>query len=283
MRLIDTHCHYNMEPLYSGKEFIFNFKANDPLLNMTWQDHWQNAQEKGIVGSVVVGTMIETSNLALEIAKTDPNLIATVGVHPNHAHEVTVEQLDQAAQTWTKQKFHAVGETGLDYYRLNRSSADFQQTANNQKEILHWHLKLAEQYNLPLILHVRDKTDQAYREILGILKKEYQGDKPFVLHCASGPADYIKEALKLGAYIGFDGNITYPKAQEVRDLVDSVPADRLLVETDAPFLSPQSKRGRVCEPWMIMETAKYVEEELDFNLEQIFENTQLFFDHPFVK
>jgi TatD DNase family protein len=69
----------------------------------------------------------------------------------------------------------------------------------------------------------------------------------------------------------------------VRDLVDSVPADRLLVETDAPFLSPQSKRGRVCEPWMIMETAKYVEEELDFNLEQIFENTQLFFDHPFVK
>jgi len=283
MFLIDAHCHYNMEPLYSGQEFIFNFSENDPLRSMSWQDHWQKAQDKGVAGGVVVGTMIETSHLALAITNTDSSLIASVGVHPNHAHDTTIEELDQAAQTWTKQKFHAVGETGLDYYRLDKTRNNFDQLADQQRAMLAWHIQFAQDQDVPLILHVRDKTDQAYREILAILQAEYQGDKPFVLHCASGPVDYIAEAIKLGAYIGFDGNITYPKAREIRDLVKSVPADRLMIETDAPFLPPQEHRGQVCEPWMVAQTAAYVEKELGLNFDQIFENTQTFFDYPFVK
>lgn len=281
MRIIDTHCHYNMEPLFSGQPHIFDFKKNDPLLTMTWRDHWQQAQEHSIVGSVVVGTMIETSQRALDIAATDQNLLAAVGVHPIHAHEVTIDQLEQAAQNWATDTFHAVGETGLDYYRLDRSADNFAEQVQHQQAVFRWHLHFAQKRDLPIILHVRDKTEQAYRDTLAILETEYQGHKPFVLHCASGPADYIAEALGLGGYVGFDGNLTYPSAHNVRDLIKTVPADRLMIETDAPFLAPQAHRGKVCEPWMIAETARYAEQELDISLEQIFENAQAFFDHPF--
>jgi TatD DNase family protein len=264
MKIVDTHCHYNMEPLRTN-----------------WQTHWQKAQENSVIGAVIVGTQISTSNLALTIAATQPNLLVAVGVHPTHANETTIEQLDEAAKTWTGKKIHAVGETGLDYYRLDRTKSDFDQLINQQKAILRWHIKFAQQQNVPLILHVRDKTDQAYWEVLEIIKNEYQGEKPFVLHCASGPLDYIKQAIGMGDYIGFDGNITYPKAQEIRNLVKSVPADRLMIETDAPFLAPQAYRGKPCEPWMITDTAKYVEKELKLDLNQIFKNTQQFFNNSF--
>lgn len=266
MPIVDTHCHYNMEPL-----------------NASWQEHWQQAQENGVVGSVVVGTQISTSNAALEITAGQPNLLASVGVHPGHAYEVTIEQLEQAGKEWAGMKIHAVGETGLDYYRLDHDSSEFEKQITQQKEIFRWHLQFAQKQNLPLILHVRDKTDQAYFEVLEILKTEYTGTKPFVLHCASGPLDYIQKAIVMGCYVGFDGNITYPNAQEIRDLVKNVPADRLMIETDAPFLAPQAHRGKPCEPWMIAETAGYVQRELGLNLDQIFANTQKFFDHTFVK
>ncbi|HCR81512.1 MAG: Mg-dependent DNase [Candidatus Pacebacteria bacterium GW2011_GWB1_47_8] len=268
MHIVDTHCHYNMEPLYKD-----------------WQTYWQKAKEHGVVGGVIAGTQTETVNRAFVINAKEPNLLVSVGIHPSHAHEITPSQLDEAAKTWVTKKFHAVGETGLDFYRLDRASTDFDQQTNQQKMIFRWHLQFAQTHNMPLILHVRDKAEDydAYWETLDILEEAYQGTKPFVLHCASGPADYIQKALVMGGYIGFDGNITYPNANEVRDLIKSVPADRLLIETDAPFLAPQTYRGQTCEPWMIVETAKYVEKELELDLNQILENTQRFFNHSFTK
>jgi len=272
-----------MEPLFSGQRFIFDLKDDDPLLQMSWQDHWQNAQAKGVVGAVVVGTMIETSDLAIKIAQSEPNLLATVGVHPIHAHETTLKQLDQAAIIWQQKEIHAIGETGLDFFRLDRSSEEFEEIIQQQKEVFRWQIKFAQQTKLPLIIHVRDKTERAYQETLAILKDELTDNQPFVLHCASGSKDYIKEAIELGAYLGFDANITYPKAQDIRDLIKGAPADRLLIETDAPFLPPQNHRGKVCEPWMIRQTAEFVEQQLNLDLDQIFQNTQKFFKHDFVK
>lgn len=283
MPIIDTHCHYNMEPLYSGQPFIFKLPDDDPLLTMSWQEHWQQAQAKGVIGSVVVGTMIATSDKAIAIADQDPNLLAAIGVHPVHAHEVTISDLDQAARNWANKTIHAVGETGLDFYRLDPKSEDFDHIVKQQQAVFSWHLKLATQLDLPIIIHVRDKTDQAYWQVLEIIKKHYQGNKPFVLHCASGPKEYISEAIALGAYIGLDCNITYPNAQDVRDLVKSVPADRLMIETDAPFLPPQPYRGKVCEPWMITAGAKFAATELGINLDQLIANTERFFNHQFVK
>lgn len=281
MPIVDTHCHYNMEPLYSGKPFIFSFKENDPLLAMDWHDHWQKAQEKQVVGSVVVGTMISTSDSALEIAAQEPNILAAVGVHPIHAHEVTLEQLEAAGKKWIEKNPSAVGETGLDYYRLDHSAPNFETHAEHQRTLFRWHIQFAQQHNLPLILHIRDTKAQAYWEALEIIKTEYAGDRPFVLHCASGPLDYIQEAIELGGYIGFDGNSTYPNAHDIRDLVKSVPLNRLLLETDAPFLAPQTFRGSACEPWMIAETARFAKEKLGLNLDQIFINSQEFFHFSF--
>lgn len=266
MRIIDTHCHYNMAPLADH-----------------WQEHWHKAQDHGVVASVVIGVDIKTSNLALEMAKTEPGFFATVGAHPTDAQGVTVEELEAVGRAWAQEDFIAVGETGLDYYRLNPESENFAALTNQQKAVFRWHLRFAQQHNKPLVLHVRDKNERAYWEALEILKTEYSGNKPFVLHCASGPLDYIRQAVEMGGYIGFDGNITYPNAQDIRDLVKSVPADRLLIETDAPFLAPQTHRGKTCEPWMIADTARYAETELGFNLDQIFENSQKFFEHSFEK
>lgn len=250
---------------------------------MTWRDHWKKAQENSVVGSVVVGTMISTSDLALEIAAQEPNILAAVGVHPIHAHEVTLEELELAGQKWAEKKPRAVGETGLDYYRLDRSAPDFEKQAEHQRALFRWHLQFAVKHNLPLILHIRDKKAQAYWEALEILKNDYTGRKPFVLHCASGPLDYVQEAINLGAYVGFDGNSTYPNARDIRDLMKSVPADRLMIETDAPFLAPQKFRGNMCEPWMISETARYAEQELGLKADQIFANSERFFEHSFTK
>jgi TatD DNase family protein len=250
-------------------------------LTMSWRDHWKKAQENGITGSVVVGTMISTSDLALKIASEEPSILAAVGVHPIHAHEVTLDQLEIAGQTWAKKNPRAVGETGLDYYRLDRSAPDFEKQAEHQRTLFRWHIRFAEQHSLPLILHIRDKKAQAYWETLEILKSEYKGSRPFVLHCASGPLDYVREAIELGGYVGFDGNITYPNAGDIRTLVKNVPVDRLMIETDAPFLAPQKFRGSVCEPWMITETARFAHEELNLSPDQIFTNTQQFFNFSF--
>lgn len=266
MRIIDTHCHYNMDPLH-----------------LNWQDHWQKAQEKDVVGAVVVGTQIETTNRAFEIATNEPNLLVSVGVHPTHVAEITLDQLEKASEAWVNKIFDAVGETGLDYYRLDRESDKFESAINQQKQIFHWHIQLALKHEKPLILHVRDKGERAYRDALEIIKTEYTSNKPFVLHCASGPLDYVKEAVELGGYVGFDGNLTYPSADNIRQLVKSVPANRLLIETDSPFLAPQNHRGKLCEPWMIAETARYAESELGLKLDQIFENTQKFFNHSFAQ
>lgn len=266
MKIIDTHCHYNMPPLADH-----------------WQEHWHKAQKHGVVGSVVIGVDIETSNLALEMAKIEPGFFATVGAHPTDAQGVTVEELEAIGNAWANENFIAVGETGLDYYRLDPASENFETLTHQQKEIFCWHLRFAQKHNKPLVLHVRDKYERAYWEALEILKAEYTGTKPFVLHCASGPLEYIQKATDMGGYVGFDGNITYSNARDIRELIKSVPADRLLIETDAPFLAPQAHRGKTCEPWMITETAAYVQRDLALDLNQIFENSQRFFEHSFTK
>lgn len=143
------------------------------------------------------------------------------------------------------------------------------------------HIRLANKFEKVLIIHSRDKggekdeNNQAYLDILKIIKNNYQSKEPFILHCVSGPKEYIKEALQLGAYIGVGANITYPNANKLRELIKIVPEDRLLLETDAPYLPPQEFRGQTCEPWMIEKTANYLQKELEINLEQIYQNNSI--------
>lgn len=258
--IVDTHCHYNLSPLYEN-----------------WQDHWGKAQKYGVKRALIPSTDIETSRRAIEISSTDKNLFAAVGIHPHEYNSLSAADLptfiyEHAASLSILQdnpNVIAIGETGLDYYRLQDDER--KQAIHNQQAAFKMHLQLANQFEKILIIHARDKggkkekNQQAYWDILKIIKDNYQFKKPLILHCVSGPEVYIEEAIKLGAYFGVGGNVTYPNADELRGLVGSLPADNILLETDAPYLPPQEFRGQTCEPWMISQTAEYLKNEFDIN------------------
>lgn len=287
--LIDTHTHYNLEP-------FFDLTQRDG-----WKQHWNKAQEAGVQKSIVVGTELISSTIATQIAHEDGGLFASVGIHPNEFHENFLNaqshkissyeslfedleaDLIQLAVLITTQKATAIGETGLDYFRLPKNGEERDVVISLQKQALEKHILMALRANLPLILHVRDqeipdeKTEgNAYWDALSILQK--QDVKRFTLHCVSGPLSYVQAAIELGGYMGFDGNITYPNAQHIREIFSIVPEDRRLVETDAPFLPPQEFRGKTCEPWMLKKTVEYIETHLHADPESFAKNAQKLFN-----
>jgi TatD DNase family protein len=276
MPLIDTHCHYNLSPLVE-----------------TWPTQWAKAQAHGVTASLVVGTDLASNQLSLDIAKTDSHLLATLGFHPG-AYDEKIDQLAKtglqpteiAAQLksqllteieWLDQHLSdpavvAVGETGLDFFHFDQNSELNDLKITLQKQAFLAQIHLANQHQLPLIIHARDKTEAAYRETLALIQDQYQHHRPFILHCASGPLDYIKTAVELGAYIGFDGNLTYKNNQPLLAIFHQTPANRRLLETDAPFLPPEPHRGQRCEPWMISLTAEYCEKNLGVKSVQFTQN-----------
>ncbi len=277
----DTHCHYNLEPLYSGKARFFSKDKTETIAQLNWRGHWQQAQEAGVTASLVAGTDLKSSKLAIEIAQQEKMLFASVGLNPvDFDCEKTdnlIEAFDQIKLLAKQKKVVAIGEAGLDYYRLD-SSAKSAQLKDLQQEIFIRHIQLANGVKKPLIIHARDSSEEAYFTILDLLKEHYQSHKPFVLHCVSGPKNYITQALELGAYISFAGNVTYPNAKDLQSLIPLIPKDRLMIETDAPFLPPQNKRGQINQPKYIAHTASYLQQEHQLDLEQIFQNSLGFFE-----
>lgn len=277
MKIIDTHCHYNLEPLYSGNPFCFKVKENDPVLEMKWQDHWQNSQKNNIVASIVVGPGLKSSQKAINIANTNPNLFAAIGIHPERANKIEnlEETLDQFKKLCLENEIVAIGETGLDYFYLPEKNIE--KIKNKQKKLFIAQIKIANELNLPLILHIRDKSEEAYLESLKLIEKHWNFKNALIFHCVSGSLEYIKAALKMeNSYFGFDGNITFKNAEELRDifkLVQKTDSSKILLETDSPWLAPVPHRGKICEPWMIKDTALYIERELEADLEEIFQNS----------
>jgi TatD DNase family protein len=284
--IIDTHCHYNLEPLFSGKPRHFSIKEDDKILKQNWKIHWKNAQKKGVTKSVVVGTNAKTSQVALDIASQEKNLFASIGIHPTEAENIKDLDIEikKISSLFKNKKIVAIGEIGLDYFRLDEN--DKIATINKQKKLFLAQLKLAIKNDLPVIIHCRDKNielketpNNAYWDALEILKKYYtKAKKPFVLHCVSGPISFVLQAIDLEGYVGFDGNITYKKASEIKKILRYSPFNRILIETDAPYLPPQNHRGEICEPWMIVETAEFMESEFGIDQETLEENAEKFFN-----
>lgn len=268
MKIFDTHCHYNLEPLHSD-----------------WQNHWQQAQENNVVNTMVIGADFASSAMACSVAETNDNFYAAIGIHPDiysqkwistEAFEEDIAtDLEELALIHNTHVVRAIGEVGLDYYRL---APDDVLSKKAQQSALRAHILYAEEKNLPLILHVRDKEESAYWDTLSLLKSHKQSDIPFILHCVSGPEKYVQEALSMGAYVSVAGNVTYKNADHIRTLVSLVPEDKLLLETDAPFLPPQQYRGKQCEPWMISLTAEYLQDVLHRDLNQIYNNSLKIFN-----
>jgi len=258
--IVDTHCHYNLDPLFSE-----------------WENHWEKAQTAGVVATVVVGTNLDTSKKAIALAEKNPHFVAAAGIHPNHFREAEqLTEIDKLNVLLENKNVVALGEIGLDYFRLSDSETDAR-IKELQKKAFRAQLEIAVKHQLSVCLHVRDTSDQAYFDTLEILASVKRNDVPFILHCVSGPKDYIKKALELGAYLGVAANSTYPKSTAIRAAIELAPVERLLLETDAPFLPPQVYRGQVCAPWMITETADSLFSQKNISHDQILSNTQAAF------
>lgn len=184
---------------------------------------------------VTVGIDAASNELALHLA-SDPRVYAAVGIHPNSADEMDDHAAETLAGMLGSEGAVAVGETGLDFYR-DHVPADIQRRA------FALHIALAKEHDKALVIHTRDSLDEAIQMLI----KERPPER-LVFHCWSGDAIQLRRALELGAYISFAGNVSFNSAQDLRDRAAQVPADRLLIETDSPYLTPAPHRGDPNEP-----------------------------------
>jgi TatD DNase family protein len=228
--LVDTHCHLDLEPLAQSVEDVLG-----------------RARAAGVRQCISIGTTVEASRANVELAGRHAGVHAAVGVHPNEAGSVTDETVAAIEALAAHPHVVAIGEIGLDHYRTHADPG-------RQREALAGFLGIAGRRKLPVIIHCRD----AYEPLLRVFRDAGQPDWRGVIHCASGPPEFIQEALVLGFHVSFAGNVTFPNAESLRRLVPLVPDDRLLVETDSPFLAPQPVRGRVNEPAHVAHTAAFL-------------------------
>jgi len=233
MILIDSHAHIQLKNFGNDREAML-----------------ARAQKAGVGYIITIGFDLETSMGAISLAEQYDFVYATVGMHPHDArflHDKTIAKFRELAQ---HPKVVALGEMGLDYYR-NLSPRSIQQKAFEAQ------LQLAQELNLPIIVHDRD----AHKDIMKILRW-YAGkiEKRGVLHCFSGDIDMAKEAIDLGFYISIAGPVTYPKSSSLQMVAREVPMDRLLLETDCPWLAPQFRRGKRNEPAYIKAIAEKIAE-----------------------
>ena len=219
--IFDTHCHLNSEELYSRIDEVLS-----------------DARKVGVDKFLVVGWDKESSLLAIKLAHQYEGIYAAIGFHPTDIDGVTEEDFQEVMNNINDPKVVAVGEIGLDYHWVK----DLAQR-QKQKEWFIKQIKFANEHKKPISIHNRE----AFEDCLKILK-EYPPLYSGVMHCYSGSVELLKDVLDLGLYIGLDGPLTFTNAKTPKEVCESVPLERLLVETDSPYLSPHPLRGTVNEP-----------------------------------
>ncbi len=224
---------------------------------MHYQDHLSLAAQVGILGAVQVGVTLESSFWCAEVAAKDHRLLAAVAIHPNEAAkyesiEALDKDIDQIALLAKQERVRAIGETGLDFYRTEDS-----QGIKFQQHSFERHIQIAKEHNIALQIHDRD----AHKEVIETLLRVGAPDK-VVLHCYSGDTDLAEICKANGWYASFAGNITIKRNQHLRDSLKVMPVDRILVETDAPFLTPEPLRGRPNAPYLVPITVRFMADQL---------------------
>ncbi|MFA4854898.1 MAG: TatD family hydrolase [Candidatus Omnitrophota bacterium] len=241
--LIDTHCHLDFAQFAPDREAVI-----------------RRAKEAGVGYFINIGATLDSSTASCRLAGQYPEVYASVGVHPHDADSFKEEELDKIKELAAEDKVVAIGETGLDYFR-NLSSQD------NQKRLFGELIELAKGLDLPLVVHTR----QAEEDTLKILKTAMP--LRAVVHCFSGDENFLKECLGLGFFISFTCNITYKKAQDLREMIRLTPLDKLMLETDAPYLAPEGFRGKRNEPAQIKLLAEEVSRIKGVSFEEIADKT----------
>lgn len=245
--LVDSHCHLDRLDL---KPFDGNLEGA-----------LENAHEHGVGHMLCVCIDLEHFHDVLKPARTHDNIYASVGVHPNEreGEEPDIQRLVDLA---TDPDIVAIGETGLDYFRIEGDVEWQQQRFRN-------HIAAARQTGKPLIIHMRDATDDTLR----IMKEESAGDAAGVMHCFVEDWDTAKKAMDLGFYISFSGIVTFKNATELKEVARKMPAELMLVETDSPYLAPMPYRGKSNQPAYVKYVAEHIAELRNESLEKITEST----------
>ena len=256
----DSHCHLNFPELVENLDTIRADMA-----------------QAQVSRALVISTTLESFPDVHALATQYDNFWATVGVHPDNegVQEPTLDDLLTRAQL---PKVVGIGETGLDYYRLNgRSVADMEW----QRERFRIHIRAAQQTQLPLVIHTRSSS----ADTLAILKEEGEdgsaGSAGGVFHCFTETADVARAGLDLGLYISFSGILTFKNAQDLRDVAAFVPMDRILIETDSPYLAPVPHRGKTNNPSYVPFVAKQMAEIKGLSVEAVAEATTANFERLF--
>jgi TatD DNase family protein len=241
MMFVDSHCHLDGPRFDADREEVI-----------------ARAREAGITNILAVGTGDGPGTLdcAVKIAEQHDFIYATIGIHPHEAQLATEGDFDQLEQLARNSKVIAWGEIGLDYY-YDHSPRDVQQ------DVFIRQMELARVAKLPIVIHCRpsDNSDNAWEDCLGLIDQHWRpSGLGGILHCFTGAWEHAKRALDMGFMISFAGNVTFPKAQQIRNSALQVPPDRMLIETDSPFLAPVPYRGKRNEPAFVKEVARQIGE-----------------------
>lgn len=257
MELIDTHAHLTFPELEENIDAVV-----------------ARSIDAGVTSWITVGTDPDQVKKVLALVPKYDNMYAALGFHPHEAKQIAPCDLEFLKETAAAEKVVAIGETGLDFH-YDHSPRDV------QKKIFRKHLQIASEINLPVVVHTR----QAFEESMEILDEFTGRLKKVVIHCYSGTAEQTKLILDRGYYISFTGIVTFKKTDETRQAAKLVPLDRLMIETDCPFISPEPVRNtRPCEPAMLVHTAKKIAEVKEMDLQEFAEavtaTSKQFFNLP---
>lgn len=245
MKLFDTHCHLNSNELYNDVENVI-----------------KRAKENSVTRILVVGYNLKTSFLAVELANKYDNVYASVGFHPTEIN-VSEEDFTKVMSLLKDEKVVALGEIGLDYHWVKEKDQQ-----EKQKQYFVKQINIANHYKKPICVHDRE----SFADCLEILKNNpplYGG----VMHCYSGPSDKINELIKLGMYISFGGPVTFLNGKKPKESAIATPLDKLLIETDSPYLSPHPFRGKINEPANVLLVAQEIARLKGISLEELGEIT----------
>ena len=243
--LVDTHCHLDFEDLAAEQEGIL-----------------ARAKQVGVEQIITIGIDLPTSRRAIALAETNGMIYATIGIHPHNACALSSKDLQELLTLGRKSQVVAYGEIGLDFYRNYKSRPV-------QISCLQEQLNVARQLGLPVVIHDRE----AHEEVLQILLKQEAWEIGGAMHCFSGDWSFAKKCLDLGFYLSIAGPVTFAKAQILQDVARQCPLDRLLLETDAPFLAPVPKRGKRNEPAFLIHTAEKIASLRNLPFEEVARQT----------
>lgn len=248
---IDSHCHVTADRFDEDREAVI-----------------ERAFSEGVETLVSIGSGygIQGNADAIALAESESRIFAAVGVHPHEAHEYD-EESRKALRGWLDHdRVVALGECGLDYHYMNSPRTI-------QRAVFAEQVRLARELDLPVSIHVRGDEPNAYDELLEIWIAEGQGQLEGVLHCYTGTLEFARRAMDAGFYVSFSGIVTFKASADLREVARGVPLDRLMVETDAPFLAPQGHRGRRNEPAWVSVVGAMLAELHDCPVEQLADTT----------